>query len=93
MEIRGAVILVTILTVLVFGGVVTSLSVRAARRTSARALWSLATGLALITIGTAVIELLLLDAKAAVDGADLVGSLLLATGFAILAYSIYGGYP
>ncbi|MGM0397723.1 MAG: DUF7521 family protein [Halobacteriota archaeon] len=92
MEFRGAVILVTILTVLVFGGLVTSMTVRAARRTRTTALWSLATALALITIGTAVTELLLLDAKAGVHGVDVVASLLLATGFAILAYSIYGGY-
>ncbi|MFW6002796.1 MAG: DUF7521 family protein [Halanaeroarchaeum sp.] len=92
MEFSGAVILGTTLTVLVAGGLVTSVALRAARRTSARTLWTLAIGMALITLGTVLTEVVLFLGREQVHAIDVVICLVLATGFTVLAYSVYGGY-
>lgn len=92
MEYRGAALLVTTLVVLLFGGLVTSITVRAARRTEATALWMLASGIALITVGAVMAELVLLGISEASQGIAVGVSVVIAAGFVVLAYSIYGGY-
>lgn len=92
MEYGGAALLATTLVVLLFGGLVTTVTVRAARRTGATALWILACGIALITVGAVMAELVLLGIPEPSQAIAVGVGAVIATGFVALAYSIYGGY-
>jgi len=92
MAIRTIVFLLTTATVLLVGGLLTYLTVRAARRTKATPLWILASGFTLVTVGTVVAELCLLGLPASFEGLDVIVSIVIAIGFAVTGYSVYGGY-
>ncbi|MFB6266958.1 MAG: hypothetical protein ABEI31_04795 [Halodesulfurarchaeum sp.] len=85
-----AYILLMKAVILVFGGLVTFYAVRAARRTGQDALWVLAIGISLVTIGSMTAgtpQLLRLDVN---PWAGVV-STVSAMGFVVLAYSLYAG--
>ncbi len=74
---------------LVFGGVVTALAWRAARRTGAPALRALALGLGLVTLGALLGGTLHQIAGFEFQTAIAVHSVFTAIGFGTLAYSLY----
>ena len=86
-----AYILLAGVVVLVFGGLVTFYSVRAARRTRDPALWVLAVGISLITVGSVVSCVRPSLASLVPLPWTTVTSTVLATGFIALAYSLYAG--
>lgn len=73
---------------LCLGGLVTYLAARAARRTNDRALWALATGFGVVTLGALLAgladQLPVADARTAL----VVESALTTAGFAVVAYSL-----
>ncbi|MFW5918577.1 MAG: DUF7521 family protein [archaeon] len=89
MEYRAAVLAGSILVVLVLGGYVTYVAVKAARRTETAAMWALGAGFALITGGTIVAELCLLDVVPPLDVVEMGVGVLVTLGFGALTYSMY----
>lgn len=86
-----AYILLAGVVILVFGGLVAFYSVRAARRTRDRALWVLAVGISLITVGALTSGVVSHLASLDTEPWIVVTSTVLATGFIALAYSLYAG--
>ncbi|MFB6070875.1 MAG: hypothetical protein ABEJ76_07605 [Halanaeroarchaeum sp.] len=74
---------------LLAGALVTTLAVRAARRTETRTLWAFAVGLALITAGTATSWTVTASAASRVNALDVAMSAFPAAGFTVMAYSLY----
>jgi hypothetical protein len=75
--------------ILVCGGFVTLLALKAYRRTGAVALHALALGLGIVTIGSLVGGLLFHVTDATLGAAIAAQSGISALGFAVLAYSLY----
>lgn len=89
MEVRTAILVGSIMVVLVLGGFVTYVSVKAALRTKTNSLWALGAGFGLITTGTAAAELCLLGVPASIDGVEIGAGVIVTTGFVALTYSVY----
>ncbi|MFB6153595.1 MAG: hypothetical protein ABEJ27_05025 [Halodesulfurarchaeum sp.] len=85
-----AYILVTKCVILVFGGLITFFAIRAARRTGQSALWVLAIGIMLVTLGSTTAGTPRMF-RLGVDPWTGLVSTVSATGFVVLAYSLYTG--
>jgi hypothetical protein len=77
------------LTTLLCGGVLTALSLRAARRTGSPALRALALGMGLVTLGTLAGGLLHRIVGLALDVGVTVSSAFTALGLGVMTYSLY----
>ncbi|MFC7227100.1 hypothetical protein N0B31_06770 [Salinirubellus salinus] len=76
-------------TTLLFGGLVTFFAFRAYRRTHARPLGLLALGFAIVTLGSLLAGVVDLVSAFDTQTALVVESALTATGFGVIAYSLY----
>ncbi|MFB6081395.1 MAG: hypothetical protein ABEJ67_01105 [Halanaeroarchaeum sp.] len=77
----------------VAGSAVTSLAVRAARRTRTASLWALALGVGLITLGTSAAWTVTATLGPPASPLLLAMSALTAGGFAVLAYAAFVDRP
>lgn len=75
--------------VLVVGGTITYFAYKAYRRTNQRALWLLALGFALVTLGFALAGVLYELLEISLYFGILLESLLMLAGFLVIAYSLY----
>ena len=89
MDVRVAILAGSIIVVLVLGGFVTYISVKAALRTQTNSLWALGAGFGLITTGTAAVELCLLGVPASIGGVEIGAGVIVTSGFVALTYSVY----
>ena len=89
MDYSESLVVGVILVVLVVGGFLTHVSVKAARRTEALTMWALGAGIALITVGTVITDLYILGRTEPIGSFELGVSCLTALGFLALAYSVY----
>jgi hypothetical protein len=74
---------------LLFGGLVTFFAARAYRRTNARPLGLLALGFGIVTLGSLLAGAIDTVAALGRQNALIVESALTATGFGVIAYSLY----
>jgi hypothetical protein len=93
MDVRAAILVGSIIVVLMLGGFVTYVSVKAAQRTETVSLWALGAGIGLITAGTVSAELCLLGVPASVDSLETGVGVIVTLGFVALTYSIASRRP
>ena len=85
-----AVLLAVVKTlILLVGSLITFFAFKAYRRTRQRALWYLAVGFGLVTLGLVLAGLLYELLEVSLMMGILLESLLMLVGFAIIAYSLY----
>lgn len=76
---------------LLAGSTVTFFAVRAARRTDTRALWTLALGLGLLTVGATASVVMAASQVTASGVPELGSSAVTSLGFLVIAYSLFVG--
>jgi hypothetical protein len=81
-------IVVTKTLILVLGGWISYLTYRAHRRTGDRSLWMLALGFGIVTLGTLLAGVVQQILGFSIAQALLINSVLVAVGFAFIAYSL-----
>jgi len=81
-------IVVTKTLILVLGGWISYLTYRAHRRTGDRSLWMLAVGFGIVTLGTLLAGVVQQILGFSIAQALLINSVLVAVGFAFIAYSL-----